>query len=41
LELSTVDDTTISAEKKEDMEKLLKNLKEESEKAGLSLNLNT
>jgi pentose-5-phosphate-3-epimerase len=27
------------AEKKEDMEKLLKKLKEESEKAGLSLNL--
>jgi len=33
------DNTTIVAEEKEDMEKLLKKLKEESEKAGLSLNL--
>jgi len=34
-----LDDTTILAEEKEDMEKLLKKLKEESKKAGLSLNL--
>jgi len=33
------DDTTILAEEKENVEKLLKKLKEESEKAGLSLNL--
>jgi len=37
--LRYVDDTTILAEEKEDMEKLLKKLKEENEKAGLSLNL--
>jgi len=37
--LRYADDTTILAEEKEDMEKLLKKLKEESEKAGLSLNL--
>jgi hypothetical protein len=37
--LRYVDDTTILAEEKEDMEKLLKKLKEEREKAGLSLNL--
>ena len=34
-----LDDTTILVEEKEDMEKLLKKLKEESKKAGLSLNL--
>jgi pentose-5-phosphate-3-epimerase len=33
------DDTTILTEEKEDMEKLLKKLKEESKKAGLLLNL--
>jgi hypothetical protein len=33
------DNTTILAEEEEDMEKLLKRLKEESEKAGLSLNI--
>jgi hypothetical protein len=37
--LRYADDTTILAEEKEDMEKLLKKLKEEREKAGLSLNL--
>ena len=34
-----MDDTTILTEDKEDMRKLLKKLKEESEKAGLMLNL--
>jgi hypothetical protein len=34
------DDTTILTEDKEDIRKLLKWLKEESEKAGLMLNLN-
>jgi hypothetical protein len=37
--LRFAEDTTILAEEKEDMEKLLKKLKEESEKAGLTLNL--
>jgi len=37
--LRYADDTTILAEEKDDMEKLLKKLKEDSEKAGLSLNL--
>jgi hypothetical protein len=37
--LQYADDTTILAENKEDMGKLLKKLKEESEKAGLMLNL--
>jgi hypothetical protein len=37
--LRYADDTTILAEEKENTEKLLKKLKEESEKAGLSLNL--
>jgi hypothetical protein len=37
--LRYADDTTILAEEKEDMGKLLKKIKEESEKAGLSLNL--
>jgi hypothetical protein len=37
--LRYADDTTILAKEKEDMEKLLKKLKKESEKAGLSLNL--
>jgi hypothetical protein len=37
--LRYADDTTILAKEKEDLEKLLKKLKEESEKAGLSLNL--
>ena len=37
--LRYADDTTVLAEDKEDMEKLLKKLKEESKKAGLSLNL--
>jgi hypothetical protein len=37
--LRYADDTTILAEEKEDMKNLLKKLKEESEKAGLSLNL--
>jgi hypothetical protein len=37
--LRYVDYTTTLTEEKEDMEKLLKQLKEESKKAGLSLNL--
>jgi hypothetical protein len=37
--LRYLDDTTILAEEKEDMEKLLKKIKEESEKARLLLNL--
>jgi hypothetical protein len=37
--LRYADDTTILAEDKEDMKKLLKKIKEESEKAGLMLNL--
>jgi hypothetical protein len=37
--LRYANDTTILAEKKEDMKNLLKKLKEESEKTGLSLNL--
>jgi hypothetical protein len=37
--LRHADDTTTLAEDKEDMKKLLKKLKEESEKAGLLLNL--
>jgi transcriptional regulator len=37
--LQYADNTTILAEDKEDMRKLLKKLKEESEKAGLKLNL--
>ena len=37
--LRHANDTTILAEDKEDMEKLLKKLKEESERGGLSLNL--
>jgi hypothetical protein len=37
--LRYADDTTILTEDKEDMRKLLKKLKEESEKAGLMLNL--
>jgi pentose-5-phosphate-3-epimerase len=37
--LRYADDTTVLAEEKEDMEKLIKKLKEESKKAGLSLNL--
>ena len=37
--LRNANDTTILAEDKEDMEKLLKKLKEESERGGLSLNL--
>jgi hypothetical protein len=37
--LRYADDATILAEEKEDMEKLLNKPKEESEKAGLSLNL--
>ena len=37
--LQYADDNPILAEEKEDMEKLLKKLKEDSEKAGLSLNL--
>jgi hypothetical protein len=37
--LRYADDTTILAEDKEDMRKLLKKIKEESEKAGLMLNL--
>jgi hypothetical protein len=37
--LRFADDTTILAEEKEDMGKLLKKLKEESEKAGMSLSL--
>jgi hypothetical protein len=37
--LRYADDTTILAEEKEDMKKLLKKLKEESKKARLSLNL--
>jgi hypothetical protein len=37
--LRYADDTTILAEDTEDMKKLLKKLKEESEKAGLMLNL--
>jgi hypothetical protein len=37
--LRYADDTTVLTEDKEDMRKLLKTLKEESEKAGLMLNL--
>jgi putative N-acetylmannosamine-6-phosphate epimerase len=37
--LRYADDTTILAQEKEDVKKLLKKLKEESEKDGLSLNL--
>jgi hypothetical protein len=37
--LRYADDTTILAEDKEDLEKILKKLKEESEKAGMMLNL--
>jgi hypothetical protein len=37
--LRYADDTTILTEDKEDMRKLLKKLKEESEKAGMMLNL--
>jgi hypothetical protein len=37
--LRYADDTTVLAEEKEEIEKLLKKLKEENEEAGLSLNL--
>ena len=37
--LRYADDTSLLTEDKEDMRKLLENLKEESEKAGLMLNL--
>jgi hypothetical protein len=37
--LQYADDTTILAEDKEDLKKLLKMVKEQSEKAGLMLNL--
>jgi hypothetical protein len=38
--LRYADDTTLLTEDKEDMRKLIKKVKEESEKAGLMLNLN-
>jgi hypothetical protein len=37
--LTYTDDTTVLAEDKEDLKKLLKKIKEKSEKAGLMLNL--
>ena len=37
--LSYADDTTLMAESKEELKRLLMNVKEESEKAGLKLNI--
>ena len=38
-ELTYVDDTTLTAESKEELKSLLKKVKEESEKIGLKLNI--